>query len=283
MFVRRLNEMKPDQKAMVAAFVRERRLRGITDTTFLDDLPNPDNILRNTVTLQGALDVMRDVFGSPMERLNRALLNIARLSPGLGQGLDFNDLGTVYAENSEAAFFVLSALQETGYISWEPVTGILAHQVALTIHGYNRIAELEAERKGLDSDQAFVAMWFHPVMDVPFNDGIAPAIVAAGYTPKCVRQSVRPDDITDEIIAEIRKSRFVVADVTGQRQGVYYEAGFAKGLGLQVIWTVREDEKDKVHFDTRQYRHIIWKAPEDLRKQLQVSIEANIPKAPKKR
>ena len=40
---------------------------------------------------------------------------------------------------------------------------------------------------------------------------------------------------------QIRKSKFLIADFTGQRGGVYYEAGFAYGLGLPVIWTCRKD------------------------------------------
>ena len=46
------------------------------------------------------------------------------------------------------------------------------------------------------------------------------------------------DKIDDEIIGEIRRSRFLVADFThgdkGARGSVYYEAGFAYGLGLPV-------------------------------------------------
>jgi hypothetical protein len=45
-------------------------------------------------------------------------------------------------------------------------------------------------------------------------------------------------------MAEIRRSRFVVADYTGQRNGVYFEAGFGLGLGLVVIPTCRADEVD---------------------------------------
>ena len=37
----------------------------------------------------------------------------------------------------------------------------------------------------------------------------------------------------DRIIAQIRASKFVVADFTRNRGGVYYEAGFALGLGSQ--------------------------------------------------
>ena len=79
--------------------------------------------------------------------------------------------------------------------------------------------------------------------------------------------------IDDEIIAEIRRSRFVVADFTSEedkpRGGVYYEAGFAMGLNIPVIWTCRADMIGNVHFDTRQFNHITWDDPEDLRVKLE--------------
>ena len=49
--------------------------------------------------------------------------------------------------------------------------------------------------------------------------------------------------IDDEIIAEIRRTRFLVADCTqgetGPRGGVYYEAGFAHGLKIPVVMKFR--------------------------------------------
>ncbi len=84
------------------------------------------------------------------------------------------------------------------------------------------------------------------------------------------------DKVCDRMVAEIRRSRFLVADVTGQRQAVYFEAGYAMALGLPVIFTCREDEIDNCNFDTRQYNHIVWKSPEDLRERLKSRIEATI-------
>jgi nucleoside 2-deoxyribosyltransferase len=115
-------------------------------------------------------------------------------------------------------------------------------------------------------------------MNELYEKGIAPAIAAAGYKPKRIDENVAPVKICDDIILEIRRSCFIVADVTEQRQGVYFEAGFALGLGLSVIWTVRGDNVDKLNFDTRQYRHIVWSTPEGLRAELQARIEANIPR-----
>ncbi len=82
--------------------------------------------------------------------------------------------------------------------------------------------------------------------------------------------------ICDEIIAEIRRSRFVVAEFTGQRNGVYYEAGFAAGLGIPVICTCREDNIADLHFDIRQYNCIDWKTPEELFERLRNRILAVI-------
>ena len=60
--------------------------------------------------------------------------------------------------------------------------------------------------------------------------------------------------------------KFVIADCTLQRPGVYFEAGFALALGRTLVWTCREDDFKNVHFDTRQYPHIVWTTLDDLRK-----------------
>ena len=70
--------------------------------------------------------------------------------------------------------------------------------------------------------------------------------------------------------------RFLVGDFTVDRGGIYFEAGYALGLGLPVIWLVREDELAKVHFDNRQYNFVAWRdgAWEELRDRLRFRIEA---------
>jgi nucleoside 2-deoxyribosyltransferase len=84
------------------------------------------------------------------------------------------------------------------------------------------------------------------------------------------------EGITDRILSEIRLAQFVVADFTGQRGGVYFEAGFARGLGREVIWMCREDELKLVHFDVKHLGHVVWATPADLRTKLAESIRANI-------
>jgi len=85
-----------------------------------------------------------------------------------------------------------------------------------------------------------------------------------------------------KIIAAIRQIKFLIADFTNNRGGVYYEAGFGKGIGREVIWTVRKNYLRHAHFDTRQYNFICWR-PGDLAgfaKALQNRIEATVGKGP---
>ena len=241
------------------------------------------------------------------ERAERLLKFIARNSEGIGQYVNLfrfsNDenlprdpFGQVsyppYPTNptflqamawsesilAEDVEFLLDYL---GRKNWTQKPYDRSSQVQLTVDGYDRIQELET---ALDSAQAFVAMWFDDSMNEAFDVGIEPAIVEAGYKALRIDRKPDVDKIDDEIIAEIRRSRFVIADFThgikGARGGVYFEAGFAYGLGIPVIYTCRADMVDDLHFDTRQYAHIVWKTPEELRNGLRNSILARIGEGP---
>ena len=49
------------------------------------------------------------------------------------------------------------------------------------------------------------------------------------------------------------------------------------GLGIPVVWTCRDTDIDKAHFDTRQYNHIVWTDSDDLKEKLIARIEATVP------
>jgi hypothetical protein len=156
--------------------------------------------------------------------------------------------------------------------------------VSITAAGFARMDELR--RGGAPTKTGFVAMWFGAAMTSVYEEGIAPAIAEAGFEPLRIDRKEHIRKIDDEIIAEIKRARFVVADFTsasietdeGQliipSGGVYYEAGLAQGLNIPVVWTVREDQIGRVHFDTRQFNHITWTDAQDLRTRLRNRIRA---------
>ena len=157
----------------------------------------------------------------------------------------------------------------------------------ITVEGYARLSELD--RTAGDSSKAFVAMWFHESMDEVWENAIKPGIEDVGYEAVRIDRKEHLNKIDDEIIAELRRARFVVADFTqgddGPRGGVYYEAGFAHGRDIPVIFSCREDAIEKVHFDTRQYPHVVWKAEEldEFRDRLTKRIGAVIGDGPRKK
>lgn len=154
--------------------------------------------------------------------------------------------------------------------------------VRITAEGEAHLEKLQEATP--NSSQVFVAMWFDESMSEAWERGIKPAIRGSGYKPFRVDEAEDTGRIDDRIIAEIRRSKFIVADFThgeeGARGGVYYEAGFAHGLDRPVIFTCRKDLINRAHFDTRQYNHIVWETPEDLRTNLANRISAKFGDGP---
>jgi hypothetical protein len=127
---------------------------------------------------------------------------------------------------------------------------------------------------GAPSAQGFVAMSFETSLNEAWSNGFDPAIRSAGFRPFRIDAKDYVGGITDEIMTEIRRSRFVVADYTGQVNGVYFEVGFALGLGLTVIPTCRSEEIGALHFDIRHLNTLLWKTPQELATNLQKRIRA---------
>jgi len=76
------------------------------------------------------------------------------------------------------------------------------------------------------------------------------------------------------MIRFIKKCKFLIADFTEQKHGVYFEAGFALGLKRPVIYTCSEEDFKDTHFDTNHYPHIVYKNLDDLEIRLKNKIQA---------
>ena len=123
-------------------------------------------------------------------------------------------------------------------------------------------------------------MSFQEDLNDAWTNGFDPGIRMAGFRPLRIDNKDYVGGITDEIMAEIRQSRFVIADYTGQRNGVYFEAGFALGLGLTVIPTCRTDEVGKLHFDIKHLNTLLWNTPGELATALSKRLKAVVGAGP---
>jgi nucleoside 2-deoxyribosyltransferase len=218
---------------------------------------------------------------SPLEMIEEGLLNLSRrlAHPAEQVRIAPQDCWLVYAHDAASLAYVAEQLCELGFLKHrgsDPNTSYSTQLYSIQARGWEKIASLRTAANAARR-QAFVAMWFSPETEDYYLGGIVPAVESDGT--KCVRIDLKEHNnkICDEIVLEIRRSKFVVADFTGNRGGVYFEAGLAYGLGLPVIWTVREDHLPQVHFDTRQYNHLVYKSKDELRDKLTHRIRATIP------
>jgi len=211
------------------------------------------------------------------ERLDRALLNLAAVTKHLGKQIKIgteNVNSLLLAQNTGEVLFVIEQFAQEGYIKGKVTS--LPTEISLTAKGLNRAADLQRGLFGPLNKQVFVAMSFHESLDDAWANGLKLGIEDCGYEALRVDRKQHNEKICDVIIAEIRKSKFLVADFTLHRNGVYFEAGMMMGLGRPVIFTCRKKDLKKAHFDTRQYNHIEWETPAELRHKLKSRIQATI-------
>ena len=192
------------------------------------------------------------------------------------QDIASNDYPLVFTRDQEEFLHLLRLLSEQQLLE-EPPGRDPARRTSfrITPDGWKRLRELLKISR--DPNRAFVAMSFAPELLPVWENGMKPALINLGFNPIRIDQTHGEDKIDDRIIAEIRKSGLLVADFTGHRSGVYFEAGFAMGLGIPVIWTCKKDDVDNAHFDTRQQQHLLWETPDELREKLTNHIAARIP------
>lgn len=150
--------------------------------------------------------------------------------------------------------------------------------ISLTPKGLARVDELQ---KDISSNKdIFVAMAFND-NTVPTREAIREGIKEAHFSEKFLDEIIHNQQIVPYMMRLIRECRFLIMDITDPNYGAYYEAGYALGLGKEVIITCSKEifsKKDfankleekalKPHFDIAQKQILVWEDTADLTKQL---------------
>lgn len=169
------------------------------------------------------------------------------------------------------AYYFLDYLCEQGFIRKDKYPT----QLHILPRGYQRIDELQ--KFNTNNKEVFVSMAFNDdTKDT--REAIRTGIISAGYSPEFIDEIIHNHQIMPEMFRLIRECRFLIMDVTEANCGAYYEAGYALGLGKEVIITCREkefnDPKNKPHFDIAQKQILKWNDYEDLKHKLSEWIKA---------
>jgi hypothetical protein len=277
--IKRLSSQQ-NNKFKIACVLNERRLKGLSGIALSNKTDKENKICGYPEV--SVDDILVDFPKKASDFLNRTLLNLSRLTERPFDGIKLNttkagDRLLFFTPDRYECYAFLRELAEQKYIRFNEMKvegGPQSDVLFLTTKFWEIVENLQKTEVG--NKRAFVAMWFDESMKDYYKDGIKKAIEEAGYVPVRIDLQDFNEKICDEIIAEIKRCKFLVSDFSGQRSGVYFEAGFAKGLGRPVIFTVKKNDVEKLHFDTRQYNHIVYDSPEELHNKLYNRICATI-------
>ena len=272
--------LKEDLKSSMYFFLTQSRKEQMKNKSltvrFDKGDPNGPEILEQGSIIFVSREAVLNIFPDNMEdQVSMILVNFRNICeyPGyrFDEIYDMSHLFFLETEVEKSKFseidWWLNTLTHLGYITqWLP-------PFSLTLEGWKRANDYaKAQAK---SKTVFVAMSFADELHIA-REEIKRAIESSGFVPMLIDTKEHNNQIVPEILYEIRKSRFIVADFTNQRGGVYYEAGYAEGLSIPVLALCRDDDFENVHFDLQQKNTIRWKKPEDIFDKLYKRIEATI-------
>lgn len=218
------------------------------------------------------------------EKLKLAILAIADRTPEFGKESTIDqetDWPLVQAHTANEFGEMLQYLCQSGSLreTSRHIGTAVSKKYLLTGDGWKQIEALRPTYS-LAGHQAFVAMWFDDSLDSLYNDAIAPGLRAGGWEPWRAKGPQFEEKICDRIVTEIRRSSLLLIDCTGQRPNAFFEAGLAMGLGIPIIWCARKDvvATNQLAFDTRQYPHLDYDSPEQLRQMITNRVRALYPR-----
>jgi hypothetical protein len=145
-------------------------------------------------------------------------------------------------------------------------------------------AEEQAPRVEIDVQEgyAFIAMPMDPddtgLVDV--LDAIKEAARRCGLNAERVDEPQSNERITDRILESIRKAEYVIADLTGSKPNVFFEAGYAHGIGKVPIYVARQGTQ--LEFDLKDYPVIFFRGMKELKDALEKRLRG-LAEGPKRR
>ena len=232
-----------------------------------------DRISLILIALANKSDFFGDFIELPIEELE-SILFIKRFDEQ-GERLDSSKINSQYRQ-------IVDYLTDNKYADLDIIEKGIA-EVSLLADGWKRVDELQ--QSDLNNKNVFVSMAFNEGTEKT-RETIKKGISDAGFSPEFIDEIVHNHQIVPEMFKLIRESRFLILEISDPNYGAYYEAGYALGLGKEVIICCSKDifEKDfgeeskyrKPHFDIAQKQILIWDDYADLQKKLSEWIKAII-------
>ncbi|MBS4028969.1 MAG: hypothetical protein KGZ58_10055 [Ignavibacteriales bacterium] len=232
------------------------------------DTDNIDALIKNANT-------PKDIF----ESIDRILIYFAQNTHDYSSSVTINpsyDYPLIYSHSESDFVAVLNHCRARGYLNGHVLQGL--QYITLTLKGWERVEELK-KQGFINPKLVFMAMKFGDDFQDKIYNIFEEAVEKTGFTLQ--RLTPKAGLIDNRLRVEIRNCRFLLSDVTNENHGAYWEAGYAEGLGKQVIYLCRKKDfdEDKMHFDTNHHTTIIWDENniQDAVEKLKATIRATFP------
>ena len=282
-------DLSESKKVRLSGYIAQENLRGNTpdlDKLMKDDWPAklppiPESSERRDLLLRGLVKLSSNI-GDIVTLKNEDENTSDNPTPFL--------YALSYCSKETEFSHLLEELKQSQYVKQESEYSGEIGGFVVTEKGRQKLKEIENGIPNRDSTTAFIAMWFTDSEDKSHNtmnmlhQRIAQAITRAGYKPIRSDDIKNDDKVDNKILSLIEKSKFIVCDITAEdkdkpRASVFFEAGYAKGKNIPVIWSCSKTMKElqvKV-FDTRQYECVFWdkNCMSEFEEELQKQIEDN--------
>lgn len=194
---------------------------------------------------QNFLDLLRQNVNAPGERFR----------------VDGNSqISTVGSSSFEAYRALIEYLEKEGKID-----ALLSKTLGNHVTGYVSFTgagwlEYESQFENINlSSPAFMAMDFkNPHVETIFKKVYKPLCLEFGFDLNIVNKKAGIIDV--RIREQIKESKLLIADLSDDNNGAYWEAGIAEGSGIPVIYSceLQKFKELKTHFDTNHLTTAMW-------------------------
>lgn len=254
------------QQANISGWIREHQsfLFSSDDKDKLSRLNTPsigEKAKKLLIQLSYNFPIAGQEFQYPKFMLSNINEFLASSNDSLKQGafkfLEY--LGVSWSINEKELYFIFKKylIEEMNFLSGHP-------NYIITPKGW---AYLDTIRNtNINNAIVFIASKYENEINKYLDNFVVSALEELGYKPKLMRSHPHTNIIDNEMISLIKQSKFIIVDLTKNSLGAYYEAGYAQGFGLEVIFICeksfrenKNNEKSKgVHFDTNHYPISDW-------------------------
>ena len=158
------------------------------------------------------------------------------------------------------------------YFTSEGLFNCIGYKFQLLPKAWNRVYTLQDNLVG--NLNVFVAMKFGKETE-ELRDKIKEGL--EGFNVRIMDEIEHNHQIVPEMLYEIRNSKFVIVELSHHNNGAYYEAGYALGVGKEVIHICKKTKKrSKLHFDVAQVNTIFYDTIDEIPKKLKDRIKVTI-------